>query len=108
VFEGLGRRPVMPCLPEWMFRVALNGVRMVPRYRNWTMAMVKRMNEDLVFDSSEARRDFGYSPRKRFQIPEISDRYQYMFYLTEDRIVLQDDKTCFCYLNSRSKLSVLF
>jgi SAM-dependent methyltransferase len=108
VFEGLGRRPVMPCLPGWMFRFALNGVRMVPRYRHWTMAMVQRMNQDLVFDSSEARRDFGYAPRKRFQIPEISDRYQYMSYLTKDRIVLQDDKAYFCYLNSRSKLSVWF
>ncbi len=68
VFDGLGRRPILPSLPGWMFALALNGLRMIPRYRHWTMAMVQRMNQDLVFDSSAALRDFGYAPREKFQI----------------------------------------
>jgi len=35
----------------------------VPRYRNWSSAMAERMNRDLVFDHSEATRDFGFAPR---------------------------------------------
>jgi nucleoside-diphosphate-sugar epimerase len=70
VFEGLGRRPVMPVVPVWCFGLALRCLKMIPRYRHWTMTMADRMNQDLVFDSSEAVRDFGYSPRKRFLMTE--------------------------------------
>lgn len=70
VFESLGRRPVMPVVPVWMFGLALTCLKMIPRYRHWTMAMADRMNQDLVFDCSEAVRDFGYSPRKRFLMTE--------------------------------------
>jgi nucleoside-diphosphate-sugar epimerase len=70
VFESLGRRPVMPVVPVWMFGLALTCLKMIPRYRHWTMAMADRMNQDLVFDSSDAERDFGYSPRKRFLMTE--------------------------------------
>jgi nucleoside-diphosphate-sugar epimerase len=68
VFAGLGRKPVLPSFPGWMFVLALSGLRVFPRYRHWTMAMVHRMNHDLVFDSSEAVRDFGYAPREQFHI----------------------------------------
>lgn len=68
VFDRLGRKPMLLSLPGWIFRLALSGLRFFPRYRNWTMAMVQRMNQDLVFDSSEAVRDFGYAPREKFLI----------------------------------------
>ena len=70
VFESLGRRPVMPVVPVWMFGLALTCLKKIPRYRHWTLAMADRMNQDLVFDCSEAVRDFGYSPRKRFLVME--------------------------------------
>ncbi|WP_024335019.1 NAD-dependent epimerase/dehydratase family protein [Desulfotignum balticum] len=68
VFDGLGRKPMLPSFPGWIFVLALSGLRVIPRYRHWTMAMVQRMNQDLVFDSSEAVHDFGYAPRKKFLI----------------------------------------
>jgi nucleoside-diphosphate-sugar epimerase len=68
VFAGLGREPILPSLPAWMFRLALICLRVFPRYRRWSMAMVDRMNQDLVFDHSDAVRDFGYTPREKFQI----------------------------------------
>ncbi|EMS80516.1 NAD-dependent epimerase/dehydratase family protein [Desulfotignum phosphitoxidans] len=68
VFDNLGRKPMLPSFPEWIFALALSGLRVIPRYRHWTMAMVQRMNRDLVFDSSEAVHDFGYAPREKFLI----------------------------------------
>jgi len=38
-------------------------MRLLPRYRHWSVAMAERMNSDLVFDHSDAERDFGFSPR---------------------------------------------
>jgi hypothetical protein len=34
----------------------------MPRYRDWSVAMVERMSEDLVFDNAAAKRDLGFSP----------------------------------------------
>jgi nucleoside-diphosphate-sugar epimerase len=67
IFIDLGRTPVMPTLPGWVFHIALTGLRVFPRYRHWTMGMVERMNQDLVFDASEAAADFGYRPQKKFR-----------------------------------------
>jgi hypothetical protein len=38
-------------------------VSRIPRFRDFNAEMARRMNDDLVFDSAEAVRDFGYSPR---------------------------------------------
>jgi len=50
-------------VPLFAFRFAVAILRLVPRYRNWSSAMAERMNRDLVFDHSEATRDFGFAPR---------------------------------------------
>lgn len=59
VFSLLGRRPRLLTVPLWAFRLALNGLHLVPRYRHWTAAMAERMNRDLVFDHADAVRDLG-------------------------------------------------
>lgn len=46
-----------------MFKLAVSLLRCLPRYRHWTIAMAERMNRDLVFDRTEATRDFGFQPR---------------------------------------------
>ena len=63
VFNALGRRPRMLKVPLPVFRVAVTLLRMLPRYRNWSTAMAERMNQDLVFDHSEAFKDLGFTPR---------------------------------------------
>ena len=61
VFEGLGRRPAILVLPPWLFSLLLTLAR--PFFPGATAAMGARMSQDLVFDSSDAVRDFGWAPR---------------------------------------------
>ena len=42
---------------------AVACLRVVPRYRHWSSAMAERMNQDLVFDNSDAARDLRFRPR---------------------------------------------
>lgn len=63
VFIALGRPPRLVTVPSWAFHSAVICLRCFPRYRSWTFAMAERMNQDLVFDHEEARRDLGFSPR---------------------------------------------
>jgi len=71
VFAALGRSPRFLSLPLSLFRVALAFLRCLPSYRHWTLAMVDRMNRDLVFDHSEAVADLQYQP-KMFRLPTNS------------------------------------
>ena len=61
VFEGLGRRPVVFCLPPALFALMLQAA--APWLPGATAAMGARMGQDLTFDSGDARRDFGWAPR---------------------------------------------
>lgn len=63
VFAALGRRPRVLRVPLWAFGGAVALIRCLPRYRHWSTAMAERMNSDLVFDHSDAVRDFGFAPR---------------------------------------------
>jgi hypothetical protein len=63
IFEALKRPVRLLPVPLLAFRVAVSILRFIPRYRNWSSAMAERMNRDLVFDHSEATRDFGFKPR---------------------------------------------
>ncbi|MCO6428253.1 MAG: NAD(P)-dependent oxidoreductase [Nitrosomonas communis] len=63
VFKALDQPPCMLTIPHWLFRLVVNTLRQLPRYRHWTIAMAERMNRNLVFDYAEAARDFGYAPK---------------------------------------------
>lgn len=63
IFEALGHYPRLLNIPLWIFRLAIQGIRWLPRYQHWTTAMAERMNQDLVFECSDAARDFNFSPR---------------------------------------------
>ena len=63
VFSALGRPVRTLTVPLWFFSLAVTVLRCLPRYRKWTSAMAERMNQDLVFDHSQASRDFGFSPQ---------------------------------------------
>jgi nucleoside-diphosphate-sugar epimerase len=61
VFEGLGKTPRSLPMPTWLFGLIMQLAR--PFYPGATVAMGTRMGQDLTFDSAEAMRDFGWSPR---------------------------------------------
>ncbi|MBD9468934.1 NAD-dependent epimerase/dehydratase family protein [Pseudoxanthomonas sp. PXM01] len=50
-------------VPMPMFRMALSLARLAGVMRGLTDDAVARMREDLVFDATPARRDFGYAPK---------------------------------------------
>jgi len=63
IFAALEKRPRFMRVPMTAFRLAMGLVSLAPKYRDFSAEMARRMNEDLVFDYSEAARDFGYAPR---------------------------------------------
>ncbi len=63
VFFALKRRPRLMTIPLPAFKFAIACLRLIPRFRNWSASMAERMNNDLVFDHSEASKAFNFSPR---------------------------------------------
>ncbi len=63
VFESLDKKPRFVRLPRWGFRLALMGLRLLPRFRHWSIAMAERMDRDMVFEHQEAKALLGFSPR---------------------------------------------
>jgi len=61
IVEGLGRPALIVSVPEPLWRGAFTLVE--PLLPGATVGMGLRMNEDLTFDSDEARRDFAWRPR---------------------------------------------
>ncbi len=62
IFKLLGREPRFIQVPMTGFVIAISLARIFPRYRHLSGAMVKRMNQDMVFDHETAKSDLGYSP----------------------------------------------
>ncbi len=63
VFAALHRSPRLLTIPFAVFGITVACLRLLPRYRHWSVAMAERMNSDLVFDHSDAARNLGFSPR---------------------------------------------
>lgn len=64
IFETLKRQPRFVRIPLVAFRLAVTTARLHPRFAHLTPDMALRMQTDLVFDHSDATRDFGYRPGK--------------------------------------------
>jgi nucleoside-diphosphate-sugar epimerase len=71
IFRGLGIAPLVIKIPAPLFRTALRMAAFLPRFSHITPEMADRMNEDLRFDYSDAKRDFGYSPRPFTFTPDM-------------------------------------
>ena len=50
-------------VPAFFLRLAINLMRGLPRYRHLSSTLVMRMNQDLVFDHTDAAVHLGFSPR---------------------------------------------
>lgn len=75
IFAAQGRTPRFLPVPLAAFRVAMWCLSRIPRFRDFNAEMARRMNEDLVFDSSDATRDFGFVPRKFDPAPCSANEY---------------------------------
>jgi nucleoside-diphosphate-sugar epimerase len=63
IFIGLGKKPRTITIPIPFYRAALNFIGLIKPDYGMTAEMADRMNSDLCFDHSDAKRDFGYSPK---------------------------------------------
>jgi nucleoside-diphosphate-sugar epimerase len=63
IFAALDKKPHFVAFPLWLFRLTVFVLRIFPRYHQWSASMAQRMNQDLVFDHADARRDLGFNPR---------------------------------------------
>ncbi len=69
VAKAVGVHPRVVALPRWVLQLAVPVLRLLLGYRGISVGMFDRMNEDLVFDHTAARRDLGFAPRG-FRLPE--------------------------------------
>ena len=69
IFSALGKRPRIVSIPLKLALLLMKGATLFPAYRHLNREMIERVNQDICFDSSDAVRDFGYSPRT-FQYQE--------------------------------------
>ncbi len=63
VFSALEKKPRFARLPRWVFMTAIGLIRILPRFRHWSICMVDRMNRDMIFDHNAAEETLGVSPR---------------------------------------------
>jgi nucleoside-diphosphate-sugar epimerase len=63
IFDSLGKPARFLTVPPWMFRSAITVMALISGKQGTTREMAMRMNVDLCFSHTEARRDFNFSPR---------------------------------------------
>lgn len=64
IFAAEGQTPRFLPVPLAAFRAAMWCMSCIPRFKDFNAEMARRMNEDLVFDSTNAACDFGFAPRQ--------------------------------------------
>ncbi len=70
VFSALGMKPRYLRVPTLIFRVGVRISKWLPRVRNVSPGMAERMNSDLIFDHTDACRDFNFQPREFLLQPQ--------------------------------------
>jgi len=64
VFYAQGKRPRFILVPLMLFKILIKCIRLFSRYRHWTIDMVVRTNQDMLFDYADASLYLGFKPRK--------------------------------------------
>ena len=62
VFDAIGKKPRFLHIPRMVFRLVITMSKLVPRFGDISIGMAERMNQDLIFDHSDAVRDFSFRP----------------------------------------------
>lgn len=73
IFLSLSQKPIIINIPEFIFKILLTFLKLIPKYRYLSTGMVDRINQDLCFDINEAKKDFIYSPLSFVPNKEISN-----------------------------------
>jgi nucleoside-diphosphate-sugar epimerase len=63
IFRCMDKQERLVSIPRWAFTMILLLLRRFRRFQDWSVAMVDRMNQDMVFDHAEAEQDIGFKPR---------------------------------------------
>lgn len=63
IFMAMNKKPRFIHLPHLVFLLVATLLHVIPRFRHVTVSMADRMNSDLIFDHSDAKAAFGFSPR---------------------------------------------
>jgi nucleoside-diphosphate-sugar epimerase len=63
IFLALGTRPRIVTIPRGIMVALIKIAAHIRGFNQINKEMIERVNHDICFDSSEARRDFGYCPR---------------------------------------------
>lgn len=74
IFVALGIRPRFVRIPIGAARRGMALLSRFPGYGHLTTEMINRTLHDMVFDSSEARKDFGFDPRPFSVSPHLLSR----------------------------------
>jgi len=63
IFHRLGKPPRILPIPLPLFKLITLSLKVWPAYAHLSTAMLARINQNLGFDHTSARQDFGYQPR---------------------------------------------
>jgi len=63
IFMANNKKPRFIIIPRLLFATALTCVKWLPVFSGVSVAMAERMSQDMSFDHSAAKDDFGFSPR---------------------------------------------
>ena len=64
IFLALDKKPRIVIIPLILAAPLIKLATYTEAYRHITKEMIERVNHDICFNSSDAQRDFGYSPRE--------------------------------------------
>ncbi len=73
IFKAMNRTPRFLSIPLPLFRLAIFFASLLPKFKYLTPEMAERIIQDLVFDHTDAARDFGFSPRPFVNIGVAED-----------------------------------
>ncbi len=62
IFISVNQKPIIINIPEFLFKILLNIIKIMPKYRYLSNGMIDRINQDLCFSIQDAKNDFDYSP----------------------------------------------
>lgn len=63
LFQAMGQKPRLVSIPIGLLKMSITLLKLIPRYRSWSFAMVERTNQDMIFDHDAAGRDLNFKPQ---------------------------------------------